>query len=491
MKNVLRAVLVFAFLTGGSVLGREVAVRDAVGLRDALRRVRPGDTIKLASGDYGAGVWISKISGTKDKPVVIAGADERKPPLFSGGAEAIHLSDCNYLVLRNIKVSGCSGNGVNADDGGSFDTPSKGVVFENITIENVGPRGNRDALKLSGLDDFLVTGCTLSGWGGSAIDMVGCHEGVIEKCKFIGRKGYSQSSGIQAKGGSENVIIRRNFFKNAGTRAVNIGGSTGLKYFRPKLRDYEAKGVIVEGNHFVGGMAPVAYVTSTDCIVRRNTIVHPDKWVMRILQEQPTDKFQPCQKGVFEDNLIVFDRRVRTFVNVGRNTLPKSFTFRRNAWFCSDGARRPSLPAKETQGVYQVDPKLENAETPEIKMKSKDPRLRNVGAHGMASERKGALSLGKLVTPNYIVTVKHMCQKEGCVACDNILYHGVSRKTGKAITLKGSTMHQRGSYGAPSRHLGYRFRSGGTSYTVHNGGLLQVRCADSGKMLVEEKGAWD
>ena len=383
MKHVLQIALVVGLLVvgAGPAAGRDVTVRDAGELRNALRSVRPGDTITLAPGNYGNGVWISKVSGTKKKPIIITGSDERKAPVFSGGTEAIHLSDCNYVVLRNIKVSGCKGNGINADDGGSFDTPSRGLVFENITIEDIGPKGNFDGLKLSGLDDFAVKNCKFSGWGGSAIDMVGCHNGVIEKCQFVGKKGFSQSTGIQAKGGCEKILIKRNFFKSAGQRAINLGGSTGLKFFRPKLRDYEARAIEVAGNHFVGGMAPIAFVTSIDCAVRRNTIINPEKWVMRILQEQPTGKFKPCQKGTFENNLIVFDRRVKTFVNVGANTKPETFSFRKNAWFCSDGNRRPSLPAKEIEGVHQVDPKLDSAETPGMKVRSKDPRLRDVGAH--------------------------------------------------------------------------------------------------------------
>ena len=196
MKHLLQAALVVGFLAiqAGFVRAGDVTVRNADELRNQLRRVRPGDTIRLAAGKYGNGVWLSKINGTKKKPIIIAGSDVRNPPVFIGGTEAVHLSDCNYVVLRNIKVSGCKGNGVNADDGGSYDTPSKGMVFENITIENVGPTGNRDGLKLSGLDDFAVRNCRLSGWGGSAIDMVGCHGGVIEGCEFIGKKGYSQAT---------------------------------------------------------------------------------------------------------------------------------------------------------------------------------------------------------------------------------------------------------------------------------------------------------
>lgn len=366
--------------------GADIPVRDAKALRDRLSSARPGVTIRLAPGNYGNGIRVENLNGSKARPIVIAGASGRDRPLFSGGNQAIHFADCNYITLRNIKVSGCSGNGINADDGGSFATPSRGMVFENVTIENIGPTGNRDGLKLSGLDNFIVRNCRISGWGGSAIDMVGCHDGIIEGCQILGKQGFSQATGIQAKGGSENVLIRQNFFKNAGGRAVNIGGSTGLQYFRPGLRDYEAKAIEIAGNHFVGSMAPIAYVTSINCRVRHNTIINPEKWVMRILQEQSTDKFRPCQQGVFEANLVVFDRRVRTFVNIGPNTKPETFLFKKNAWFCSDGNRRPSLPSKESNGVYQVDPKLENAETPSPKMGSRNPKLETVGAHAFRSK---------------------------------------------------------------------------------------------------------
>ncbi len=107
---------------------------------------------------------------------------------------------------------------------------------------------------------------------------------------------------------------------------------------------------------------------------------------MRILQEQPTDKFKPCQQGVFEANLIVFDKRVQRFVNVGPNTKPETFSFRNNAWFCTDGNRRPSLPSKEINSVYQIDPMLENAETPDLKIRSDNPRLLNVGAHAFGMQ---------------------------------------------------------------------------------------------------------
>ncbi|WP_296456238.1 right-handed parallel beta-helix repeat-containing protein [Rubinisphaera sp.] len=363
----------------------DVTVKNASQLRQEVKRAEPGDVISLAAGEYGNGITLEKLSGTKAQPIVIAG-DPASLPTFTGGNQAFHLVDCNYVTLRNLHVSGCSGNGINADDGGSYETPSRGLVFENITIEKIGPRGNHDGLKLSGLVDFAVRNCKFAGWGGSAIDMVGCQDGVIEGCEFIGIEGFSQDTGVQNKGGTERILIQRNYFENAGQRAVNLGGSTGLQYFRPKLCDYEANEIIVVGNHFVGSMSPIAFVTSTNCEVRKNTIVNPEKWVIRILQEQPTDKFLPCQKGVFEENLIVYDNQVQTFVNVGANTKPESFTFRNNAWFNSQSNRRPTLPVKEEGGIIQVDPQLKHDRTAAPDIGSTDPRLQNVGAHSFVSE---------------------------------------------------------------------------------------------------------
>jgi hypothetical protein len=39
------------------------------------------------------------------------------------------------------------------------------------------------------------------------------------------------------------IVIQRCRFENAGNRSVNIGGSTGLEFFRPKADGYEAKDI--------------------------------------------------------------------------------------------------------------------------------------------------------------------------------------------------------------------------------------------------------
>ena len=164
-----------------------------------------------------------------------------------------------------------------------------------------------------------MTGCTVEGWGGQGIDMVGCHRALIEGCTFRGKPGFGQQIAVQAKGGSSDVTVRRCTFLNVGQRGVNLGGSTGPKVFRPQGARYEAKDITVEGCRFVGGMAPVAFVGVDGATVRYNTIYRPEKWVVRILQENTADGMVPSRNGRFERNLIVFraGTGARSAVNVG------------------------------------------------------------------------------------------------------------------------------------------------------------------------------
>ncbi len=361
-----------------SASAAEIRVSGDAELRAALGKLQPGATVLVAPGTYRGGLYIRGASGTKEQRITVRGADPEKPPVFSGGSQALHLVDCNHLTLAHLEAKGFGTNGINVDDGGSKETPSRGIVIESVKVFDTGPKGNHDALKMSGVDEFAVRGCTFAGWGGSGIDMVGCHDGRVENCRFEGKAGFSQSNAVQMKGGTARILVHMNFFRNVGQRAINLGGSTGLQFFRPEVGDFEAKDITVAGNRFAGGVCALAWVTADGGRVHHNTIHLPEKWVLRVLQETKDPRFKPSHGGVFERNLVVFDRRVSTFVNVGPGTKPESFVFRDNAWFEVGGKRRPRLPAAETGGVHGVDPRLQNPGTAEMKVT--EPKLSGYGA---------------------------------------------------------------------------------------------------------------
>jgi hypothetical protein len=339
---------------------RTVVVRTTQEFRAALATARPGSVISLAPGRYAGGSYRHGIRGTASAPIVIQGLDPAHPPVIAGGANGLQLSDAEHVTLRDLVFDGAQQNGVNIDDGETFDTPSHHVTLTRIVVRNI-PSGNRDGIKLSGVTDFLVQDVTIERWGdqGSAIDMVGCHRGVISGSMFRHTRGMQVGNGVQAKGGSANITIRNNRFEYAAARAVQIGGPTGAQFFRPQPPGRtEARDIVVERNVFVGGETAVAFVSSDGGVVRFNTIYRPDKYLLRILRENTSAGIVATRNGVFTDNIVYWTGDLG--VNIGAGTEPASFSFARNSWYRADapGRSAPALPRAETDGKYGVDPQF-------------------------------------------------------------------------------------------------------------------------------------
>jgi hypothetical protein len=372
-------------LTVGELARAEIEVADDSALQNALRQARAGDVIRIAPGRYRPGVYASQLRGSENSPIVIEAANLEQPPRFEGGSVGWHLQGCAWVTLKNLEIADASGNGINIDDGGG--AGGRHITLDGLRVSGIGPTGNRDGIKLSGLDDFVVRNCRVEGWGGEGIDMVGCHRGVVEECTFIGREGHSQTCGVQTKGGSRDVVIRRCRFEDVAGRSVNIGGSTGKPYFRPADATYEAKDITVEGCTFIGSDAPVSFVGVDGAVVRYNTIVNPRRWILRILQETTAPEFVPSRNGVFEHNLILFKAgEIRTPINIGGSTAPETFVFRENWWYASDrpSASRPSLPTPEEGGVYGLDPRWREVGGPG------NSEARGYGARALRGEQADA-----------------------------------------------------------------------------------------------------
>lgn len=337
---------------------RVVVVSTTAEFRAALSGATPGTVISINPGRYEGNSARRGLTGTAAAPIVIQGRDPRQPPVFVGGSNGLQLSDAQHVTLRDLVFEQSQQNGINIDDGGTVETPSHHVVIARVVVRDI-PSGNRDGIKLSGVTDFVVEESTIERWGdnGSAIDMVGCHRGVIRNSVFRHTPGMPVGNGVQAKGGSSRIAVTGNRFEDAASRAVQVGGSTGLQFFRPQPPDTaEARDVVVERNVFVGGETAVAFVGSDGGAFRFNTIYRPAKFLLRILQENTGPGFVPSRGAAFTDNIVYWsgDR----VVNIGARTDPSTFTFARNWWYrADDPARsRPELPSGEVAGVYGTDP---------------------------------------------------------------------------------------------------------------------------------------
>lgn len=387
-RNAALAIALIAGLTVAPLTAQSppVVVTDSRSLREALATATAGTTIEMAPGDYD-GFSHGGLRGDAKAPIVVRAGRPDDPPRFRG---SIHLSDVEHVEFDGMVLTDSPTNGLNLDDGGSYQTPSHHVVLRRITVHDIGGRGNHDGIKLSGVDDFQLLDCTVERWGrgGSAVDMVGCHRGRLEGCTFRDLATGAAANGVQMKGGTCDVVVRRCRFDHAGQRAVQLGGSTGRDYFRPAAAGFEAKDLVVEGCTFTGSSAPIAFVGCDGAIVRHNTIWLPQKWVLRILQETRDPEFVPCRGGAFTDNLIVFEG-LATIANVGPDTAPATFTFARNWWFRRDAPERsrPALPTEERDGRGGADPGFRDAAAGDLRLDPDSPARRH-GADSLPEPRR-------------------------------------------------------------------------------------------------------
>jgi len=337
---------------------REVgAGREFSRLQAAASGAQPGDTILIREGVYSGGDFVSNLQGMAEAWITIRAADGESV-IFRGNSQAFHLSDPAYVRIKGLVFEGQTGNGVNIDDAATFETPAHHIIFENCEWRSMNATGNNDELKMSGVDTFTVRNCRfLNGSpGGSMIDMVGCHEGTFEDNYFEN----GGSNCIQAKGGTKNITIQRNFFKNGGARALNIGGSTGLQFFRDDNPTYEAAQIRVYANVFEGSMTPIAFVGAVNCEVVNNTIIRPERWAIRILQETTESGFLSCGNNTFRNNIVVFGNTGQPAINIGPNTAPETFTFSNNLWFNPDNTSwsGPNTPVSELSRILNQDPQF-------------------------------------------------------------------------------------------------------------------------------------
>lgn len=371
-----------AALVGIACAQQTVQVNSTATLVSAIQNVKPGTHILIAPGNYASGMRIANLKGKEKDPIIIEGQDPANPPVIGHGQTGLQFSDCAYLELRNIAITDQSASGLEIDDGGTYDTPAHHVVLENLTIRNIGPAGSLDPIKLSGVTNFVVRNCKIEAWSGQGVEMVGCHDGVIERCEFRGKQGFSPRSAAQCKGGTSGIIVRDCLFVGPLVRGVS-GGAAAMELFRPKDAAFEDADITVEGCRFNGVDTPIAFVGVDGAIFRFNTVYHPT-WALRILQENLDARLVRSRNGRYENNLVIFETdRKDGGVNIGPDTQPQTFSFTGNWWYCekTPAQSTPRLPTPEKDGTYGTNPKLRVEPNGNLTIPANSPAAK-VGAAG-------------------------------------------------------------------------------------------------------------
>lgn len=214
----------------------EYVVRHVEELRTLLPRLASGDVLRLAPGTYPGGHSVREVDC-----LTVEALDPSQLPVFQGGNVGWHFSRCSKLTVRHLHLRGQAQAGLNIDDGGPEHPPPEGILIEEVRVSDVGPRGNYDGIKGSGLKGVTIRRCAIEGWGGQGIDLVGCHQVLITSCELKGKEGFTATAGVQAKGGCSDVVIEHCRFLNAGQRALNLGAQPAPRFSARRMRNMKLR----------------------------------------------------------------------------------------------------------------------------------------------------------------------------------------------------------------------------------------------------------
>lgn len=347
-------------------------------LADAIKNVTPGDTILLHPGRYESTNYYPKFKGGEPDKYITIKAESEGTVFFSGKDAMWWLREFAYINFYNLTFEKHERHAFNMDDGGKIGNPlSHHIRMVNCTFKGNAAGGDSNHLKMAGIDYFEIINCTfIDGDNGAAIDMVGCHHGLIKNCYFEN----TGLVGIQAKGGSQHIRIEGNFMKNCGDRSLNLGGSTGFDFFRPHDATFEAADLQVYSNVIVGSTAPIAFASCVRVEVANNTIISPNKWVLRILQDSvyPQDRFVKCGNNSFINNIIYRNNSVLTDCNIGDFTDPNSFTFANNLWYNYENPKwngPTNIPVLDEDKIVGKNPMFKDVANEDFSLQSGSPAI--------------------------------------------------------------------------------------------------------------------
>ncbi|MGD0898444.1 MAG: hypothetical protein ABR915_11450 [Thermoguttaceae bacterium] len=158
--------LMFVSLASATVAAARELTATPANLRQQVAALQPGDTLLLQPGKYPGGIWLKGLHGRPDAPITIRGQGPQTVLLGREGTNTVDLSDCQWLVLRDLTFDG-QGKEVDAIKAGK--ETARGchhITIENNTIVNHG--ANQQIVGISTkspCSDWIIRGNTIVGAG--------------------------------------------------------------------------------------------------------------------------------------------------------------------------------------------------------------------------------------------------------------------------------------------------------------------------------------
>ena len=226
-------VAAIAFMTVASGVAATVYEASPADYRESLKLLRPGDTLRLAAGEYREGLALKDLAGAPGQPIVIAGPEQGDPVTFIARPEhnTVSIVDSEHVLIRNLVLEG---NNLPVD---AVKAEGHSTFAHHITLENLTIRGHGNNQQIVGIStkcpawNWVIRGVTIVGAGtgmyfGNSDGTAPFVAGLIERNVVVDSTGYSLQIKHQVArpdlpgmpAGRSMTVIRNNVFAKPGSR---------------------------------------------------------------------------------------------------------------------------------------------------------------------------------------------------------------------------------------------------------------------------------
>lgn len=353
-------------------------------------KLQPGDEIVLMPGEH-LGFRLKDVKGTREQPIVIRGLDARQPGPIRAQKNfyGIHLVDCEFVEVRNVIVFGAQYVGIFVDSSSTEKLHNANITIDNAMVVQTGRalRGDRDGIRVHGIENVTIRDCRIEGWTDAAIDVVASKAVTIERCTVRHREGFDSLAGIVIRAGSTDVTVSHCLLESAGNIVVAAGRPSPDADFRPRIASDAPSGTLLEATNvtvrncvYNRGYASLSLVHAKDVRFMKNTISNPRLHIILARRETKDPRFAPSSEITFGGNLMEWiPSDLQSIANVDESLDPSTFRMETNLW------ASPELPgALKALGVVpgwdhapqviDVEPKLDSERRPT------EPKAQGFGA---------------------------------------------------------------------------------------------------------------
>jgi len=321
-------------------------------LQDLFSELKPGDTLRLADGEYKTGPLKVQFSGKARKWIKIVAADNAQPKIDLLAKGDFQVSG-SYIYLEGLEIY--NGQKTNLRIASTTHTLSH-VYVRKLKLRSLGV-GPGSAIRIQrnnangvGVSNIFIEDSDLSqSIPASVIDSIGANTVVLRNNFIHTDSGFA--AGVTFKGGSSRILIENNFIKGVRKNpAIVLGGRTFLNFFDPQYPDQEGVEQIARNNIIVDfDESAVCFQGVNNAKFLHNTIITASNGPIFSFENGNTnDGSKPSKNNhlVIDNNLIVSRATATVYGSNNSGPIP-SISFGKQMWigdFSNAAHGRVSLP---------------------------------------------------------------------------------------------------------------------------------------------------